>query len=81
MSGCALRPGVADGDDRTCRAPAIYRAWVDPCACCAMFPQCTGHPVCIEHGAALRVEHFKEKGHTVTLLRICSLNADEVLTP
>jgi hypothetical protein len=37
------------------------------------FPECIGHPVCIGHGADLRVTALNDKAGPAELVRICNL--------
>jgi len=63
-------PGV-----ELCGEPPVYRAWIGGCSICwfSDFPECAGHPVCVKHGAELRVERLRDCSETASLVRLCSL--------
>lgn len=65
-----------------CQSEAAYTAWTVNCSGCLEHDgreECRGHPVCVEHGAALRTTGLKDKKHgervaaDAVLARICTL--------
>lgn len=58
-----------------CGEPAIYAAWTENCNICWLmdFPRCTGHPVCVKHGAELRAELLRDGPERAEIQRLSSL--------
>jgi len=79
MTACMvnLNAGTTDNAGVLCRQAAVYKAWVISCTICRLsdFPDCVGHPVCIQHGAEMRAHAMPDSNEMTTLLRLCSLNA------
>jgi len=69
-----LNAGPGGTGIELCGDPAVYMAWIASCALCWLcdFPECTGHPVCIKHGAQLRAEALDDRDGPAKLVRICS---------
>jgi hypothetical protein len=67
-----LNAGATTFGNAPCGKPAAYTAWLTSCAGCNWTgsPECTGHPVCLEHGAQLRAGPMPDGADTTTLLRL-----------
>jgi len=75
MSGCMINLNA--GNDQPlemCAGPVAHQAWIANCSLCWLMddPECKGHPVCVTHGAELRVESLQDRNETARLVRLCT---------
>ncbi len=70
--GCAVK--LLPVSAERCGGEPAYRVWTVNCGGCESFglSECIGHPVCLQHGAALRAGTLRDRGKTPELTRICT---------